>query len=126
MERERIMPRGRHPNSLANLEKNKLQKGLPTEHQRKVQSAGSKAGVEAVQELKTFQELDREKTTNAEREKILEKVKTMAEHGNLRAVELYLQYTGQKPADKVVVDMDDDEAIGKLKEAIALRRAKRV
>lgn len=107
------MPRGENPNSRANLKK------LSPKEARENGSKGGKASVESRKALKTFQELDAEYTTDAERKKMLDMLKKRAEQGNLKAWELYANYMGMKPAEKVKAEVDVDseyqESIQKIK-----------
>lgn len=111
------MPRGENPNSRANLQKFGSEKDA-----RKEGEKGRAKAKENRKVLKTFQELDAEFTTDAERKKMLDMLKKRAEQGNLKAWELYANYMGMKPVEKISVANVDQEAIDGLKEAIALRR----
>lgn len=111
------MPRGENPNSRANLQPCRTK-----EEARERGAKGGKASGESRRVLKTFQELDAEFTTDAERKKMLDMLKKRAEQGNLKAWELYANYMGMKPVEKISVANVDQEAIDGLKEAIALRR----
>lgn len=112
------MPRGDNPNSRKNLI-------IPSSKQAR--ENGSKGGIasgEARRALKTFQELDNEYTTDDERKKMLDVLKRKAEQGNLRAWELYANYMGMKPVEKVAVSTVNEDAIEKLQKAIEKRREK--
>lgn len=114
------MPRGDNPNSRKNLIKNS---DLTPEERREKASMMGKASGESRRVLKTFQELDNEYTTDDERKKMLDVLKRKAEQGNLRAWELYANYMGMKPVEKVSVATVNDDAIEKLQQAIEKRRS---
>lgn len=109
-----FMPRGENPNSRANLQPCRTKKEA-----RERGAKGGKASGESRKVLKTFQELDAEFTTDAERKKMLDMLKKRAEQGNLKAWELYANYMGMKPAEKVKAEVDVDseyqESIQKIK-----------
>lgn len=110
------MPRGDNPNSRANLKP-------PTA--KEARERGAKGGVasgETRRMLKTFQEIDAETTTDAERKAMLDMLKKRAKQGNLKAWELYANYMGLKPAEKINMEVIDTEAIDDLKKAIEARR----
>lgn len=111
------MPKGENPNSRKNL------KMFGSEREpREYGKRGGIASGEARRVLKTFQELDNEYTTDDERKKMLDVLKRKAEQGNLRAWELYANYMGMKPVEKVAVSTVNEDAIERLQEAIAKRR----
>ena len=64
---------------------------------------GGIASGESRRRLKTFRELDTEHTTDDERQKMLDMLKTKAMHGDLRAFEVYRDTVGMKPKDTLEV-----------------------
>jgi len=67
---------------------------------------GRKGGIksgEVRRQLRTFQQLDAEITTDEERAAMLNVLKNKAIEGDTRAWEIYAQYMGMKPTDKVDV-----------------------
>lgn len=69
---------------------------VPTSEQARINGAkGGRASAKKRALLKSFRELDVENTSNEERMKMLDKVKQMAERGNLNAIKLYLEIIGE-------------------------------
>lgn len=69
---------------------------VPTSEQARINGAkGGRASAKKRAMLKSFRELDIEITSNDEREKMLSKLKQMAERGNLNAIKLYLEIIGE-------------------------------
>lgn len=92
------MPRGEHPNSLANL------KRPSTNEARKRGAKGGKKSAEVRKELKTFRELDEEVTTNEERIEMLNSLKRRARYNN-KAFEIYRDTVGLKPDERLQIEL---------------------
>lgn len=86
------MPRGDNPNSRKNLKPNSER--TPKERKALAKKAGKKSG-EVRGQLKSFREMDAESTTPEERQQMLDQLKQMVAHGNLKALELYLKIIGE-------------------------------
>lgn len=70
---------------------------------------GGIASGEVRRKLKSFRELDSENTTDDERLKMLKALKLKAEHGNLRAFEIYRDTMGMNPKDSSAqTEYEDD------------------
>lgn len=111
-----MMPRGDNPNSRANLKR-------PSS--KEARENGKKGGIasgETRAALKSFQQLDKENTTDEERLEMLANLKERAKTDN-KAWELYATYMGMKPSDKLEVAAVDPEAENRLAEAIRKRRS---
>lgn len=76
---------------------------LAESEQREIAKKGAIASAEKRRRLKTFRELDTEHTTDDERQKMLDMLKTKAMHGDLRAFEVYRDTVGMKPKDTLEV-----------------------
>lgn len=99
------MPRGTHPNSLANLKKSK---GFTTESARKA----SKKAKELEAERKSWIDVMNEEADNEFKRDAIEMLKKRIRAGNLKALEIYLEWTEQKPVKKVEVSggLEDQKA----------------
>lgn len=112
------MPRGDNPNSRANLIR-------PTSEQaRELGKRGAKKSLETKRQRKTLREellalLEQGDT----QEKISLSLLKQAEKGNTKAFEIIRDTIGEKPVDKVAVATANEEAVNKLKDAIAKRRS---
>ena len=111
------MARGEQPNSRKNIEKYKLQKGLPTKAQRETQKKGSEAGNEAQAITRSLNEDLRERCTPERIAKINDRILSMAEHGNLRAYELIRDGLGEKPQSRIQIS-GQQEDIAKMDEIL--------
>lgn len=89
------MPTGDNPKSKANL------KRYTPEEARYYGKIGAQKSAETRRKLKTFKEIDDEYTTDAERKKMVDMLKRRAMQGNLKALELYRDTMGMKPAEKI-------------------------
>lgn len=85
--------------------------------QRAITQAGGKASGEARRRLRTFRELDMAKTTEEERNKMMEALKQKAMRGNLKAFEIYRDTVGLKPRDSVEVYAEISNPYANLTEA---------
>lgn len=85
---------------MANLKP--FDKRTESERRELAKKAGVASG-ESRRRLKTFRELDTEHTTDDERQKMLDMLKTKAMHGDLRAFEVYRDTVGMKPKDTLEV-----------------------
>lgn len=99
-------PPGKHPNSLANLKKNKLQKGLPSADQRERQKKGSAAGVASRQAQGSITAALKEIVTEDVARELAHVVVNRARHGNLKAWELARDTLGEKPVEKQSLSID--------------------
>ena len=113
------MPRGKNPNSLANLVKNSDL--TPSQRREKASKAG-KASAKARKEYATLTEALKDQCTPEVKQQLTEMLIKKAKAGNLKAYELLRDQMGEKPIDKVAVSAINDEAVDNLKDAIARRR----
>lgn len=74
----------------------------PSERRERARKAGIASG-QSRRRLKTFRELDTEYTTDDERQKMLDILKTKAMHGDLKAFEIYRDTVGMKPKDSLEI-----------------------
>lgn len=120
------MPRGESPNSKKNL---KPQNKRTKEEQREIARMGGKASGESRRQRKTLKE---ELLVLLSEGKIQENialalVKEAVEGNNAgsvtKAFEVIRDTIGEKPVEKVAVATANEEAVDKLKDAIAKRRA---
>lgn len=107
------MPRGEHPNSRANLIVNSER--TPKQRKKQAQRAGIASGeVRAFKSNKTLTETLKELCTDDRKEKMVSRIITMAEYGNLRAFEIIRDMLGENPRDGV----SDPEALNRAREIL--------
>lgn len=99
-------PPGKHPNSLANLKKNKLQKGLPAEHQRAIQKKGTATAATVNHANGSITAALKELVTEDVARELAHVVVNRARHGNLKAWELARDTLGEKPVEKQSLSID--------------------
>lgn len=92
------MPRGENPNSRKNL---KQFNTLSMKERKELSRAGGRASGESKRFYKSFREINEETTTEAEKRKMLEKLKKKAIAGDLRAFEIYRDTIGEKPSNEI-------------------------
>lgn len=108
------MPRGQHPNSKKNLEKN--------HDPNRARINGAKGGRKTAQirkECANFKECFATNMTPEKRQELFEVIWNMARRGNLKAFEIIRDQLGEKPVEKieqtntnVVIDFGDIEGDG--------------
>lgn len=101
----------------ANAQNGKATQFRAGDEQVKIATAGGKASGEARRRLRTFRELDMAKTTEEERNKMMEALKQKAMRGNLKAFEIYRDTVGLKPRDSVEVYAEISNPYANLTEA---------
>lgn len=98
------MPRGSSPNSRANLEKNKLKKGLPAKEQREIQKKGTKASVEKRKQYASMRECFRDCIDDETRKMLYEKLISMSHSGDLNAMKMLMDVLAENMAEEKSTD----------------------
>lgn len=113
------MPRGQHPNSLANLKKGK--RFSASDGSAK---ANAEKSVEARRNVKSFQTIVSDYLTQndgAFKDALAKRLIKMAAEGNLSALQYVVKIIGEEPADRVEVSRPAEEVAQELRDALEQR-----
>ena len=117
------MPRGQHPNSLANLKKGK--RFSASDGSAK---ANAEKSVEARRSVKSFQTIVSDYLTQndgAFKDALARRLIKMAGDGNLSALQYVVKLIGEEPADRVEVSRPAEEVAQELRDVLD-RRAREI
>lgn len=102
------MPKGKNPNSLANLVQFS---GKSRDEVEQIQRKGGKNSGVTRRKFKTFREEIKKELTAERGAKMIDKLLAMAESGNINAIKLVLQIIGEDPANKIEISGQDNSPL---------------